>query len=230
MQRRETVKENKELDPHIDHAITDEDLRRRIREILPDPKPAPKWKRIITHPLFLLIIGFFLSNYIGAQIANKYNAKQAELETQRNIHLKELESQRSFSDELNKIRLGKIAEVWESLYQYEAAVEDIMKQIKVESSSPGEGNIVISNRKGFRKIYEQSKNLKKEVLRVLNKNRLWLEVEAEDDSYSKLKEYTGIIFDYYFAEQTRQDFEMWKKKRDEARVSINEIREKMLKK
>jgi hypothetical protein len=225
MQAREITQENKERDVQITQLITDEYLRDRIRELIDQPKPAPWWQRLLKNPLFLLILTFVLTNVVGNRLANNYNSKQAELEYQRNINLKELESERSFADELNKIRLSKLAEAWEKVYLYEAAVEDVMQQVKVRSDAPREGAVVVPSGLDLKKVNEQSRSLHKEVLDVLSKNRLWL----EDDTYYKLKEYADIILDYYFAVQSGQDFEKWKEKRDQARDSINQIREKMLK-
>jgi hypothetical protein len=190
--------------------------------------------------LFLLIVGFALTSFVGTRIANNFNAKQAELEYQRNIHLKELESERSFADELNKIKLNKIAEVWEKLYLYEAAVEEVMEQVvevkgnaalqgktllKPEGNAAPQGQFILRLGNNTGKTFEQGKALQKEVLTVLSKNRLWL----EDDSYYKIKEYVEVIYNYYFAKKSQEDIKKWEEKREQARDSINQIREKMLK-
>jgi hypothetical protein len=63
MQRRELVKEDKELDVSITQTINDEDLRRQIRELIPEHKPAGQWKRVLTHPLLLLLVGSALTRF-----------------------------------------------------------------------------------------------------------------------------------------------------------------------
>lgn len=47
------------------------------------------------------------------------NKNQIELEYQRSVDQREIARNRSFSDELNKVRATKIAEVWEQIYLYE---------------------------------------------------------------------------------------------------------------
>ncbi|HEX8088174.1 MAG TPA: hypothetical protein VF762_04935 [Blastocatellia bacterium] len=215
---------HKHPDPLDALAIPDEVLRLRIRRLIQDPGPTPPWKRALNSPLFSILVTFALTGLVGTYLAYYYNGKQAELEYKRSLYLKDLESGRSFADELNKIKLTKIAEVWEKVYLYEASVEEVMRQVKVSSNAPLEGDVVLSEGQGLKAAYDQSKALRKEAIDALNRNRLWL----EDDSYYKLKEYADIIFDYYFSAQSKQDFQAWEAKRAAARVSIGLIRDKML--
>jgi hypothetical protein len=220
-----TTEKNEELDSQTTQTIADEVLRYRIRKLIEEPKPASCWKRLLTNQLFLLIVAFVLTGVVGTYLAHYYNGKQSELEYQRSFHLKELESERSFANELNKTKLSKIAEVWEKVYLYEAAVEEAMQGVDIKSESAGEANVQIPSGRDPRTAKEQSKGLKKELLDLLSKNRLWL----DDDNYYKIKEYAEVIYDYYFAKQTGLDLEKWTEKRDQARASVSLIRDKLLK-
>jgi hypothetical protein len=207
-----------------DFAIPDEVLRDRVRRLIREPAPAPAWKRALDSPLFSLVATFLLTGLIGTYLAYYYNGKQAELEYKRSLYLKDLESGRSFADELNRIKLAKVAEVWERVYVYEAAVEDLMRGVEVSGGPASEGGLVLRDGGGLKADYERSKALRKEVVDVLNRDRLWL----GDDSYYKLRQYADVMFDYYFAAQTGQGLREWEAKRDAARASINQIRDRML--
>jgi hypothetical protein len=229
-EKSEKTGENEEPDTQTTRIITDEVLRYRIRKLIDDPKPVPWWKRVLTSQLFSqvlsLILGFTLTVLVGTYLAYYYTRKQAELEHQRALYLRELEHERSIADELNKIRLSKIAEVWERVYVYEAAVEELMQGVEVKSDTPRQGEIQIRpGGKDLKTALEQSKGLYRQLSDVLIKNRLWL----EDDNYYKIQEYGRFIYEYYFAKQTKQDIEKWEERRAKAKATLNEIRDKMLK-
>lgn len=231
MPEKEMAEGNDELDVHITKTITDEVLRYRIRKLLDEPKPASRWKRFFGSQLFSvafsLIIGFLLTGAVGTYLTHYYSEKQAQLEHQRTVDLNELEHERSFADELNKVRVSKIAEVYEKFYVYEAAVEEVMKGVKVKSDSPLQGDVLVAPEKDLKKTLEESQGPRKELLAVLNKNRAWL----EDDNYRRIKEYAAdSIYEHYFALQTGQELQKWEEKREQAMVSLKEMREKMLKK
>ena len=207
---------NKEIDAYITKTITDEDLRRRIRKIIDEPKPAAWWKRIWTNQLFLLVVGILLTGSIGSYLTYYYSNKQAELQRER-----------SFADELNKTKVSKIAEVWEKVYAYEAAMDGMMQgvSVKVISSNTNSGVIKLPAGKEFKKDLEQNKNLHKELLDLLIKDRVWI----DDDAYDKIKGYADTLFECYFAAKSEQDIKGCQEKKAQARVTLNEIREKMLK-
>lgn len=132
-----------ELDLQTTQTLADEALRHRIRKLIEEPKPASFWKRLAANHLFLLIVAFVLTGVVGTYLAHYYNGKQSELEYQRSLYVKEVESERSFANELNKIKLSKIAEVWEKVYMYEGLVEEAMRGLSVKSESAGEATVQI---------------------------------------------------------------------------------------
>lgn len=96
------------ISPGLSSTIEDEVLRSRIRDLIA-AKPAPSsFQRISTNPLTSVIIGFLLTGFIGGVLANYYNNKQKELETQRTKAQRESdrlrEDQQRESDRLNQER------------------------------------------------------------------------------------------------------------------------------
>jgi hypothetical protein len=199
----------------IQNTITDEFLRYRIRKLMDDPKPPSRWRSFFKSPLFSLVLGIALSGLLGTWLTHYYSTKQSELE-----------HHRSLSDELDKIRVNKITEVWEKVYLYEASVAEAMQVVEVTSDAPQQGKMKITSPKELKEALESVTRLKKEFWNVLNKNRPWL----EGDSYSKIKEYADIMFEYYFAKQTGRELEKWEEKRASAVADLNQTRDRMLNK
>jgi len=227
-----TTPETHNLDANTTQTITDAVLLSRIIKLIDQPTPAPWWRRALRSQLFSLafslILGFSLTGLVGTYLTSYYNRKQAELDHQRTINLKELEHERSFADELNKTRVAKIAEVYERFFVYEASVEDAMEGINVKSDSPGQVDFVLAagREKDLKDALERSRDARKELLAVLNKNRAWL----EDDNYNKIQRYAKLLYEDKFARQTRQGIERWEEARAQAMTSLNEMRGKLLKK
>jgi len=230
MHQRETSGENSELDGHAVQTIADAVLIARIMKLIDAPKPSPWWKCVLKSPLFSLtfslVLGFFLTGVVGTYLTYNSNRKQAELEHQRTLNLTEAEHERSFADELNRTRVGKIAEVYEKFYLYEAAVQEAMQGVDVKGDSPRQGEVIVPFGKDLKKALEQSRGTHKELLYVLNKNRAWL----EDHNYDKIKEYADFLYEHKFAIQTKQELVKWEEKRGQAMASLTELRERMQKK
>lgn len=163
------------LSPAVLKVITDEVLRHRIRTIMEEkPKPS-RWQRFSTHPVGLMVVGFFLSVFLGGLLTNYYTLKQKDLEHQRNIQQQELARQRSFSDELNKIRIQKIGEVWEHIDKTEIILDGLLDKANKASSS---------NQKEFDDII----SVIREDISIINKNRFWL----GEQTYNRIREYMDI--------------------------------------
>jgi len=172
MAEKETSEDNKHREAYISMTITDEVLRSRISKLLTEPKPAPWWKRMWMHPLASVIVGFICTGLIGFFLTDHYSNKQKDLEYQRSIYLKDRERERSFADELNKVRVSKIGEVWEKVDVYEAGAKGVMQKISVETqSTPAQGRIIISQ--SIAKDLAESLRLKTELLGLLDKYRFW---------------------------------------------------------
>jgi hypothetical protein len=131
---------------------------------------------------------------------------------------------------LNRIRVSKIAEVWEKVYLYEAAVEKIMEIVNIEPRKPESEptthvTMKIPPEKDLLKTYEQNEKSHDELLELLNKNRFWL----GEDNYSEIKKYADTTYDYYLVVKSGQVTDVLKENRRQARAELIKIREKMLK-
>jgi hypothetical protein len=221
-----SLDERKELDARTEQVITDEALRYRIRKLIEEPKPTSRLKGVLKHPLFLLMVGFLFTTILGTTFTNCYNSKQAELEHQRSASQKELERERSFADELNKIRVSKIGEVWEKVDVFEAGVKEVMQKISVahqESDNSPKRQITI--RDPIDKDLQESGRLRKELLALLEKNRFWL----GEHLYGEIKSYTDNTYNFFLAWRAGKNTKEDDEKRRQERIEIIEIRDKMLK-
>jgi len=227
MDQEEVIGENVEIDEDTARTISDAILISRIIQLTPAPMPSPGWKRFLKSPLFSLafslVLGFLLTGLVGTYLTYYYNHKQSELEHQRNLDLKDREHDRSFADELNKIRVAKISEVYEKFYVYEAAVQEVMQGVRVNSDSPRQGEVLLAPGKNLKEALEQSKFPQKELLEVLNKNRGWI----EDNNYYNIKQYAEFLYEHQFAVQTKQDLEGFDERRSQAMASLTELRDRM---
>jgi hypothetical protein len=158
-------------------------------------------------------------------------------------------STQSFSEELNKLRVEKIAEVWESVFIYESKIDRLYSELLNTTSSNirdlNHIDSIFSARIDF---------LEKERIRIMelgDKNRFWI----GESSYEDIKNYlvltsglSGIIH-LWNLEQMEEDIkrqeplthdynimlneiQTYKKAleiRKQARMSIIKIRDKLLK-
>jgi hypothetical protein len=120
MEEEEKSGHNTEPSVAVLNLIDDEVIRSRIRRLINEPKPGSLWTRLFKHPLLSLILGFLLTGLVGTWLTNNYSANQ-----------KELERERSLADELNKIRAAKLAEIWEKVYQNEAAFKHALEVSRI---------------------------------------------------------------------------------------------------
>ena len=88
---KDTVSNNS---PDLHSTISDEVLRSRIRELIEEKPAESLFKRFSTNPLAAVIIGFLLTGLIGGFLADYYNRKQKELETQRTNEQRESDRMR----------------------------------------------------------------------------------------------------------------------------------------
>lgn len=213
MKERLAIEKVESVDAHVAQTISDEVLRDRIRKLISEPKPESWLKRISKNPLSLLIVGFILTTLGGAILTNYYNSRQAEVQRQR-----------SFVDELNKIRLNKMGDVWEKVYLYEASVNDVMQQFEV---SMRESNVQLRIPPGndVLKHHEKSESLHDELVDVLNKNRFWI----ADENYQDIQGYANATYDYYLAKKSGKITKEQEAKRVQARDNLIKVRERMLK-
>ncbi len=139
-----------------------EDVMRRLQAILDQKPKETRWRRFMTHPLFLLFAGVVLSGLMGGWITYVYSVKQ-----------NELAAERSFADELNKQRIQKLSDVWERLDEDEGAIDRLLNQPD-DPQNPDDKN---QRAKQIEKLIQEDR-------RTVDKNRFWL-----GESHSKIHEY-----------------------------------------
>ncbi|HJQ31044.1 MAG TPA: hypothetical protein VJ866_02635 [Pyrinomonadaceae bacterium] len=193
------------IPPDVSALISDEVLRHRVRSFI-EPKPTPSWfQRLINSQVFLTFLGFLLTGVIGGALTYFYTAKQ-----------QELTSQRSFSDELNKIRIQKIGEVWEQVDKNEVLLDAQLLEATKESVSDAKINQNV----------DAIKNLIQEDRVIINKNRFWL----GEGNYQKLQEYldknVNMTLNMLLA-RPGTDFSEIIEERKRAKQDILQIREGM---
>lgn len=86
---------------------------RKLQAILDQKPKESRWKRFSTNSIVLL----FLTAVLGGAVTLFYSTKQ-----------NQLAAERSFSDELNKQRIQKLAEVWERLDEDEGAIDRLLNE------------------------------------------------------------------------------------------------------
>ena len=190
------------VNPDVSAVITDE-LLRLIRK-LTEEKPKPKIQRFLTHPLVIVVISFLLSVPVGSFLTYIHTLKQ-----------QELARERSFSDELNKIRVQKIGEVWEQIDRTEVEVDTLLDQA---NRTPD------SNEKNVDSILR----LVEAEVAVINKNRFWL----GEQSYNRIKNYLDINGRYALDKLLGPpgiDLGDTIKKREQAKQDILQVRSMFLK-
>jgi TolA-binding protein len=112
--------------------------------------------------------------------------RKEEVEYQRNIQRRELEREHSFSDELSKTRVAKIAEVWEKVSLYETATEERIKSYdRLRRTVTGMFMKEDEKAKEESNLLEQWRHSYKESTEVLTKNRFWL----GEDNYQQISTY-----------------------------------------
>jgi hypothetical protein len=190
------------VNPDVSAVITDE-LLKLIRK-LTEEKPKPKIQRFLTHPLVIVVISFLLSVPVGGFLTYIHTLRQ-----------QELARERSFSDELNKIRVQKIGEVWEQIDRTEGEVDNLLDQ---SNQAPD------SNEKNVDNILR----LVEEEVAVINKNRFWL----GERSYNRIKNYLDINGRYALDKLLGPpgiDLGDTIKKREQAKQDILQVRSMFLK-
>lgn len=187
-----------------------------------DPSGSSWWKRNSTSPLFLAVIAFGLTT-IGGLIGSgvTYYLSSSQAETQR---------KHSFVDEFNKVRINKLAEVWEKVYVYEAGVERVMEQVNVAQLGNNDGlglhvQVRIPPGVDIATLHEQGERLHAELLDTLNKDRFWV----LDEDYLQIKKYADTTYDYYLAIESGKVTQEQAKNRDEVRADLAKVQQKIWK-
>jgi hypothetical protein len=189
---------------------TDAAIVQRIFDILnklTDEKPPLPWyKRFTVHPMTLLVIGSALTLGIGSWLTHYY-ARKAQ----------EVAATRSFSDELNKLRIQKVGEVWERLDQDEVTIERLVNELANNNADEATQKTGLQQ---IRKLIETDKE-------IIAQHRFWLGKET----YDKIQHYLDLTIFLLTRRilEPESDVESLVKDRDDARIDIESERVKFLK-
>ena len=179
--------------------ISDEVLRHRIRELIPEkPKPGTI-RKVVNHSLFALFVQFALLTFGGSLVVYFFNSQQ-----------QTVAARRSFADELNKMRIQRFAEVWERLDENEFLIDRILSNTSRQGTNTDKDVDEIN-----KLIYDD--------LAIISKNRFWL----GDDKYWRIRNYLDLNVQYALNKLTVSpgtDLTELLTKREQAKQDILRIR------
>lgn len=193
--------------------ITDEVLRHRIRTLMDEKPRSSTLHAVSTHPLVVVVVG----GLIGVLLTQYYASLQKDLEYNRSIQQQEISRQRSFSDEVNKIRVQKVGEVWEQVDKNEVVLGSLLEKAKTLSNSNNQKN---ENIDVINSLIEKDRL-------IINQNRFWL----GEQNYNEMKNYLdrNVQFAVNMLLAPRgTDLSEIIEKREQAKQSIFQIRKVML--
>ena len=188
----------------VSNVISDEVLRCRIRELISEKPPLPLARRIVGHALFGVFLQFLLTGVVGVAIVASYNAQQ-----------QRIGARRSFFDELNKLRIQRVGEVWEKLDQNEFLIDRILE------NGSRQNNIED-------KDLDEIHRLIHEDLAIISKNRFWL----GDEMYQTIRTYLDLNIQYALNKlivTAGTDLNDLTTKREKAKQDILRVRNSFLK-
>lgn len=189
--------------PDAFSALTQE-VQRLVRKLADEPPKPSRLKSLSSHPLFIVVVTFVLTVIVGGHLTNKYTLGQ-----------QELARQRSFTDELNKIRVQKIGEVWEHVDRTEVELDALVDRAN-EAPEPGDKDL-----SAIAKLVEED-------VAIVNKNRFWL----GEQNYGRLKNYLEINRSYVLDKLLGRpgiDLTDTVRKREQAKQDVLQIRNMFLK-
>jgi hypothetical protein len=142
--------------------------RAALRRLTAEKSKSSRFYNVSSHPLIVVVIG----GLIGGLLTQYYTYRQ-----------KDLEFNRSFSNELNKISIQKFGEVWERIDENELAIDQLLMDLKesphVDSVSRDEMVAAI-----HRLIHEDRV--------ILSRHKFWV----GEDLYIKTSDYLDINIRY----------------------------------
>jgi len=145
MENQDDVQKLDTLAETIERLIEDEAIRAKVRKLIDPPKPEPLWKKVTTNPTVTLFLGFLLTTLVGAFLTSYYSFKQKQMEFELSAKQRERDREKGFYDEINKTRVAKIGEVWETIYELESLSDDWVNfyqevlAISANTRKPSEG-------------------------------------------------------------------------------------------
>jgi len=224
--------------------VDDEIVRLRIRKLLEASPSVSIWIRVSTNPLVAVVIGFLLTGLLGGLLTYYYNRKQKELDSQRSLFQLELQREKSFADELNKIRVLRIGEVWEKIFLLEAASNrayDACGRIWEEGWGVDEKKPLtpyqqqleqygVQYRKAMVEACEKERKsigvVSDEMRDLADKNRFWI----GEEGYKQMQAYVDAINSYAKAANNNEiSLKEVRERKDRIRASLLDVRNRLIK-
>jgi hypothetical protein len=184
-----------------DEAVVQE-LLDIIRKLTVEKPP----QSMLKHPMTLLLAGFIFSGLVGGGLTNYYTSKA-----------QEVAATRSFSDELNKIRIQKVGEVWERLDQDEVTIANLVNELTDNASDKAARNDALQQ---IVKLVDTDKS-------VIAQHRFWIGQETHD----KMRQYldaTIFLITRQILEPEATDIATLKQRRDNAKFDVEKERARFL--
>ena len=208
--------------------------------------PTSRFEKLASSQLFNIIVGFVLTGIVGGLLTNYYAMKQRE----RDVEERRWLAKRAFFDELGKMRVLRIAEVWEKVFAYESSSTVVMNEIlrtgamvlmqtpTVVESLARTGPDTIGDVQAQQETVEAWRERSAELAKALDaslkaageariaveKNRLWL----GEARYRRILQYlavsTDLLSDTRKTEIRRAELA---KRADELRDKFSSLREEM---
>lgn len=177
-----------------------------ILQKLTEEKRHSRFKRFLNHGMTLLLVGGLLSGGVGSFLTYYYTKKA-----------QALAADRSFSDELNKLRIQKVSEVWERIDQDRVRIEIMVNRI----SEADAGDKATQN-----DVLQQIEKLINTDRETVGQYHFWISQEMSDT----LNRYLNATF-FLVTKQILEpeaDVESLAKDRDAARAHVEIERAKFL--
>ncbi|MEK6280330.1 MAG: hypothetical protein AABN95_08245 [Acidobacteriota bacterium] len=174
------VEDHKPVKPDVSYLLTGEVLSALIDE---KSKSKSSWLQKISNNAVVVVffggvITALLTYYYTYELKNldyAHSVQQRNLDFARNVQQQELIRQRSFLDEVNKVRVQKLGEVWEQIDKNEVILSSLLERANESSKSNHQKNQNV----------DVINSLIQEGRVIVNKNRFWL----GEQNYDQIKDY-----------------------------------------
>jgi len=147
------------------------------------------------------------SGLIVTFLTNRYALRLKDVDYDR---ASKMAREQSLSEELNKIRMHKIGEVWEQIDENEVALDNLFNQV---TTAPGPNKT---------RFTQTNQVITKDIV-VINRNRFWLGEAAYDQLLTYLK-ISSEILQVSFLGKPGMDLSKIREKREAAKQDINKMR------
>jgi hypothetical protein len=144
-----------------------------------------------------------------------------------NYLLERYKQQEGFRTELNKTRVERIGEVWESLYVYEAAVDNLLDRFRVIIvEAKTERDEMKRKRDELPPLIKSQADALAELVVISHRNRFWI----GEDVYVEVTGYSGVLADLIdaYLNYDVQKIEAINNKRARLRKGVRSVRDKLL--